>query len=463
VDLAEVFRRLAEVGRQGLSESYGAGLGRMRPLLARLGQPQAAFPVVIVTGSKGKGSTATFLANLLQHSPKDGALPKIGLFTGPHLHTYRERIRLNGVMIEAAEFVALFEEIWQTARQAPDLGFISRFELLTILALAYFARQGVDLAVMEVGMGGIYDAVNIVENSPLAVFTPIELEHAAILGPTLADIVRHKSGIMRPNAQAVTSRQTPDVAGWLQAAAQALKVDFHFAREFWNFRPGSLKVALEDGRFAQSFTATGPGSQPGDPDYLIKTRLAGTFQVENALVALAAANLLQQQGLTGAPHPAALLQAALPGRFELAGENPVVLLDAAHTPNAIRELVQTLASLDVQPTWVLGFLKDKNIAEMLRLLPLENRPVFLTEVHSRRKAAMPQVLDSFEQNPSSLTVSPTLAEALDEARSIAAKGPGGLVCLTGSLYLVAEARATLGLLDPATAAEAHLIAEVEAL
>jgi len=459
VDLPEVFRRLAEIGRQGLSESYGAGLGRMRPLLARLGQPQAAFPVVIVTGSKGKGSTATFLANLLQYSPKDGALPKIGLFTGPHLHTYRERIRLNGFMIEAGEFVALFEEIYQTARQAPDLGFISRFELLTILALVYFARQGVDLAVMEVGMGGIYDAVNIVENSPLAVFTPIELEHAAILGPTLADIVRHKSGIMRPDAQAVSSRQTPDVAGWLQTAAQTLNVDFHFARKSWNFQPGTLKVALEEGRFAQSFTATGPDSQ----DYLIKTRLAGTFQVENVLDALAAAALLQHQGLAGAPNPAALLQAALPGRFELAGENPVVLLDAAHTPNAIRELVQTLASLDVQPTWVLGFLKDKNIAEMLRLLPLENRPVFLTEVHSRRKADIQHVLDSFEQSPSSLTVAPTLAEALHEARKLAAKEPGGLVCLTGSLYLVAEARATLGLLDPATATEAHLIAEVEAL
>src|SRR6478735_443221 len=129
MDLEEVFRRLAEIGRQGLHESYGAGLDRMRPLLERLGQPQAAFPVVIVTGSKGKGSTATFLANLLQNSPPQNYAPKIGLFTGPHLHTYRERIRLNGAMIEAAEFVSLFEEILQTARQAPDLGFISRFEL----------------------------------------------------------------------------------------------------------------------------------------------------------------------------------------------------------------------------------------------------------------------------------------------------------------------------------------------
>ena len=461
MDLEEVFRRLAEIGRQGLHESDGAGLGRMRPLLDRLGQPQAAFPVVIVTGSKGKGSTATFLANLLQNSPRNNRVPKIGLFTGPHLHTYRERIRLNGEMIEAAEFIALFEEIWRTARQAPDLGFISRFELLTILALLYFTRQRVDLAVMEVGMGGTYDAVNIVENSPLAVFTPIELEHAAILGPTLADITRHKSGIMRPNAQAVSSRQTPDVSEWLQNAAQSLKVDFYFAKEFWRYRTGSLKVTLENGHFAQTFAATGPDGH----EYDLQTRLAGTFQVENALTALAAATLLQQKGFGGAPDPAALLHASLPGRFELAGngENPPVLLDAAHTPNAIRELAQTVFALGLNPVWVLGFLKDKNIPEMLRLLPLENRPVFLTNVRSRRRAEMQTVLDSFAQTPSSLVVSQTLTGALKEARKIAGQEPNGLVCLTGSLYLVGEARAVLGLLDPATAAEARLIADVEAL
>ncbi len=461
MDLEEVFQRLAEIGRQGLHESYGAGLDRMRPLLARLGQPQAAFPAVIVTGSKGKGSTATFLANLLQYSPRNNRPLKIGLFTGPHLHTYRERIRLNGAMIDPDEFAAFFEEIWQTARQAPDLGFISRFEILTILALLYFARQGVDLAVMEVGMGGTYDAVNIVEDSPLAVFTPIELEHAAILGPTLADIVRHKSGIMRPHARAVSSRQTPEVSEWLQNAAQSLQVNFHPAREFWRYRPGSLKVTLENNTFTQGFAATGPDRH----EFSLQTRLAGTFQVENALTALAAATLLHQQGLAGTPDPAALLGASLPGRFELAGngKNPPVLLDAAHTPNAIRELVQTLAALELNPVWALGFLKDKNIAEMLRLLPLENRPVILTNVHSRRQADMPGVLASFEQTPSSLTVCPSLPEALEAACTIAAQDKGGLVCLTGSLYLVGEARGVLGLLDPATAAEARLIAEVEAL
>lgn len=461
MDLAGVYGRLAQIGRQGLHESYEAGLGRMRPLLERLGHPEKAFPVVIVTGSKGKGSTATFLANLLQHSPKNQQPPRIGLFTGPHLHTYRERIRLNGMMIPADEFVALFEEIESAARQAPELGFVSRFEILTIMALLYFTRQRMDLAVMEVGMGGTYDAVNIVTNSPLAVFTPIELEHAAILGPTLADIVHHKSGIMRPHAGAVSSRQTPNVAQWLGVAAQDLNVDFHFAREWWQYQLGSLEVRLEHDAFVQSFAATGPGGQ----EYTLQTRLTGTFQVENALTALAAAALLHEQGLTGPPDPTALLGASLPGRFELAGngKNPPVLLDAAHTPNAIRELVQTLAALKTNPAWVLGFLKDKNIAEMLRLLPLENRPVFLTNVRSRRQADMQTVLASFEQRPASLTVVSTLAEALDRACKAARLERDGLVCLTGSLYLVGEARAALGLLNPATAAEARLIAQVEAL
>lgn len=446
---------LAEAGRRGLQEAYPAGLARMYPVLERLGSPHRAFPVVIVTGSKGKGSTATFLANLLQHSPQTAAPPKIGLFTGPHLHTYRERIRLNGVMISPADFASLFAEIWQTTRRTPDLGFISRFEILTILAFLYFARQGVDLAVMEVGMGGTYDAVNTAQNSPLAVFTPIELEHAAILGPTLADIVRHKSGILRQGRLAVTSPQSPEVLGWLQAAAQAQAVSFHQAGELWQYQPDSLSVTLEAEKFSQRFEAIGPGGE----SYQILTRLAGTFQVENALTALAAATLLHRNGFSGLPDPAALAQAVLPGRFEVAGQHPLVLLDAAHTPNAIRQLIQTLAGLELKPAWVLGFLRDKNIPEILRLLPLEGRPVFFTEIHSRRQAVMEFILDSLEQTPSLLKVAPALPEALDQARQ--AVGSAGAVCLTGSLYLVGEARVYLGLLDPATAAEARLIAALE--
>ncbi|MDB5081443.1 MAG: hypothetical protein JWP00_3367 [Chloroflexi bacterium] len=456
--IEDIFRILAEAGRRGLQEPYPAGLNRMYPLLERLGSPHAAFPAVIVTGSKGKGSTATFLANLLEHSPGTNTSPKIGLFTGPHLHTYRERIRLNGEMINPADFATLFDEIWEAARQAPDLGFISRFELLTILAFVYFARQGVDLAVMEVGMGGTYDAVNTARHSPLAVFTPVELEHAAIIGPTLADIVRHKSGIMRQGRLAVSSGQTAEVSTLLEAAAGLQAVSFHQAGEFWQYRPDSLRVALEAGNFSQRFEAAGPGGEIVE----LQTRLAGTFQVENALTALAAATLLHRAGFCGAPDPDALAYAALPGRFELAGQSVPVLLDAAHTPNAIRQLVQTLDGLKLRPAWILGFLRDKNIPEILRLLPLEGRPVFLTDVHSRRQADMQMVLDSLTQHPSTLQVTSSLGEALDQARQLVSQEPGGLVCLTGSMYLVGEARAYLGLLDPAIAAEARLIAELEA-
>ena len=456
--LEEVYRKLAQAGRQGLHEPYPAGLGRMYPLLERLGSPHAAFPVVIVTGSKGKGSTATFLANLLQHSPENITTFKIGLFTGPHLHTYRERIRLNGEMISPADFADLFDEIWQTLRHEPDLGFISRFELLTVLAFVYFARQKVNLAVMEVGMGGTYDAVNVAQDVPLAVFTPIEMEHVATLGPTLADIVWHKSGIMRQGGLSVSSSQNPEVVAQLEAAAQVQAVSFQRAADLWGYQTNSLKVALADGQFSQSFEAVGPGGE----SYALKTRLAGTFQVENALTALAAAHLLHQKGLAGATDPSALLYASLPGRFELAGQNPPVLLDAAHTPNAMRQLVQTLEGLNLKPTWVLGFLKDKNIAEMLRLLPLEGRSLFLTDVHSRRQADRQVVLESLDQTPSILKVTSSLSEALAGAKKAASQEPEGLVCLTGSLYLVGEARVQLGLLDPATAAEARLISDLEA-
>ena len=456
-----VYQELENIFR-AVTDPYPRDLTRVHHLLDRLGRPDAAFPSVIVTGSKGKGSTATFLAALLEKSSQKVPILQpstIGLFTGPHLHTYRERIKLNGVDIGIEEFVGLFEEVQAAIKSDPAGGYVSRFEIITAMALLHFARAGVKLAVLEVGQGGRYDAVNVAHNSPLAVFTPIEMEHVRVLGPTQADIVHHKAGIMRAGKKAITSRQTPEVEAMLKAAAAELNVTLRETGEFWRYIPQTLKLHLESGKLWQEFEATGRDGQV----HRLRTGLAGTFQVENTLTALSAAQMLAGMGLSASPNLSALQNAAIPGRLEVAGQNPLVLLDGAHTPNAVRELVRTLASFSGTPVWVMAFLKEKNIEEMLRLLPLEGRPLILTELHShlKRRATANEAKAAFEQTKAQVIEEPDLGRAIAAAQQVASEIPGGYVCITGSLYLVAEARAHLGLLDPATAAEAELIRRIE--
>ncbi len=476
--LETVYRELEAIFRAALTDPYPNGLGRVHRLLDRLGSPHAAFPSVIVTGSKGKGSTATFLAESGRRKTEGGdlrladsvlspqssvlpfpLLPSIGLFTGPHLHTYRERIKLNGVDIGPADFIALFEEVMAAIKSDPAGTFISRFEIITVMALLYFARAKVDLAVLEVGLGGRFDAVNVARDMRLAVFTPIEMEHVRNLGPTIADIVYHKSGIMRQDGPAITARQSPSVTALLGKAAVQLNVSLHPASEFWRYQENSLSLHHDNGHLWQEFEAINPDGQT----QLLRTGLPGTFQVENALTALAAGHLLAEMGLLPAPDPQALQSATIPGRLEAVGQAPTIIIDGAHTPNAMRELVRSLVLLEGKPVWVLAFLGDKAVPEMLRLLPLKGHSVILTELHShpKRRAKAEEVKALLTQNPARLEIRPDLGEAIAIARQIAHETPGGYVCITGSLYLAAEARAALGLLDAATAAEAVLIQSIE--
>ncbi len=449
-ELERVYRQLDQIFKNMLGLPYPQDLRRVYHLMDQLGQPHAAFPSIIVTGSKGKGSTATFLAALLEHPSR-----KIGLFTGPHLHSYRERFKINGLDIDPATFVALFDEVWETVQQGPDQEEISRFEIITAMAMLYFARAGVDLAVLEVGLGGRFDAVNVAQKVALSVFTPLELEHIHALGPTLEAIVYHKSGVMRPHGLAVTSHQSDHARHLLEQAAAAIGADLRPADTLWQYHPATLKLNLEGGLLTQEFEATGPD----DRRYHLQSRLAGTFQLENALTALGAAYLLEDCRI---PNLAGLRTAVIPGRFEAVATDPLVIVDGAHTPNAMRELAATLQNLAGTPVWVLGFLRDKQINIMLQQLPLAGHTVFLHRLHTYRAATIEQIQANLTQTPAHLEAHDTdLAATIEAARQVARCLPGGYVCVTGSLYTAAETRAALGLLDPATAQEAAWLAELD--
>ena len=449
-ELEKAYRQLDQLFKSMHGLPYPNDLTRVYWLMERLGSPHKTLPAVIVTGSKGKGSTATFLAALMLGDGK-----KVGLFTGPHLHSFRERFKINGEDIDAVTFVALYQEVWATVQKYPELEGVSRFEIVTAMAFLYFSRAAVDLAVLEVGLGGRFDAVNVALNHQLAVFTPLELEHLHALGPTLENIVYHKSGVMRAQGIAVTSRQSPQAQDLLEEAAVKMQAELRYREDYWRYRPGTLKLELNGTKLGQHFEADGPDGQV----YQLQTGLAGTFQVENALTALSAAYILEDQKI---PNLAALADAIIPGRLEAVATDPLVIIDGAHTPNAMRELAATLQNMEGTPVWVLGFLRDKQIDKMLAELPLEGRAVFLYELHSYRGAAVEQIKESLTQTPAQLEVFQNdLKGAIEAARQTARTLPGGYVCVTGSLYMVSEARVALNLLDPDTAQEARILAELD--
>ncbi len=450
--LEDTYRELDRVFKAALTLPYPHHLDRVFRLMERLGRPDQAFPAVIVTGSKGKGSTSTLLASLLQSQTNN-----IGLFTGPHLHTYRERIKINSQNISPADFIKHFLEVQAAIKQGPAQDFISRFEIITAIALLYFRNKKVDLAVLEVGMGGRYDAVNVVEQVPLAVFTPIELEHIRNLGPTLNDIVFHKSGIMRKGSLAVTARQAESVQVLLEQAAVETGTVLKKVSDYWVEDSSSLHLFQAGNTLRQSFLVSGPD---GASQQLLSS-MAGIFQVENALTALAAYSLLEESGLTGQLDLDRIEHTQLPGRLEVINSRPLTLVDAAHTPNAIMKLVQTLKLLKGEPVWVLGFLRDKLISEMLLRLPLAGAQVYLVDIDSHRNASSELMKSLLAPYQVKLTEGLTLARAIEQARVTAAGLPGGYVCITGSLYLAAEARLLAGQVDAATMAEAALIRRLE--
>lgn len=464
------------------------GLRRTAALLDRLGRPQDRYGIVHVAGSKGKGSTCALLDSALR-----AAGHRVGLHTSPHLHRFPERIVVGGEPVDDPIFAALTARVVAAAeeleRQQPDLGGVTAFELTTAMALDHFAAVGCDLAVVEVGLGGALDATNVVD--PLvAVITALDLEHTAILGSTLAAIAAQKAGIVKPGR--------PVVVGPQPAAALAVVLDA--AR-----RAGSRAlVAGRDWQVAgnwRDFAASGPwGSYAG-----LRSGLVGPHQVDNAGAAIAAAWLLGESGhaVPEAAVRAGLRAARWPGRFErvpraalarwlaagvpggdqaepaegtsrrasrdrlpggadadpggpaILSSNPLtdadpmpppdVILDGAHTAASAAVLAATVAAeFPERPAvLVLGTLTDKEPAALAAALRVVARDVVATTARIPR--AMPAEVVAEGARAAGLSVETVGGVSAAVVRATALAGPGGLVVVTGSLSVVAEAREALGL------------------
>jgi dihydrofolate synthase/folylpolyglutamate synthase len=403
------------------------GLERMREALALLEAPHLAAPVLHVAGTNGKGSTCAFAERALR-----AAGLTTGLYTSPHLVHFCERIRIGGEPIPEARAAELLEEIVRRVPWALRDDGLTFFELATLMAFLAFAQERVQVAVVEVGLGGRLDATNVVEPLACAV-TPIGLDHAEWLGPTLREVAAEKAGILKKNVPAVSAGQPRAAAEVLSRRAAELGIPL--------WRPG--RDYVYESRDVRSFCYEGPDG------FRVSSglALAGHHQRANAALACALLQVAATRGMPVTPEHirTGLRSARWPGRLEVLAERPLVIVDGAHNPHAAHALARALPGVIGERPVQLVFaaMADKDHVGMLReLLPFA-AAVHLCSVDSPRAAAPEKLADVARRLGGSRPcfVHQNVAEAVSAARSGGLAG-GAVVCC-GSLYLLAEVQAAL--------------------
>jgi len=406
-------------------------LERMIALLDKLGNPHKAYPTVHIAGTKGKGSVSAMLAGMAQASGL-----RVGLYTSPHLHTYRERIQLDRVPISREDMTTLVEEIRPVVATVPGL---TTFEVTTALAFLYFQRKQVDLAVMEVGLGGRLDATNVVIPE-VSVITSLSLDHTALLGDTLDQIAYEKAGIIKSGIPVVTAPQKPAALKVLQDVADARNASLTVVGRDWTWVAESRSV---DGQ-AVSIRQTS-GASPFTGRYQVS--LLGDFQQENAAVAVATAAVLAQRGHLWATPEAirhSLASVRWPGRMEVLNREPLLVIDCAHNPYSAQTLVASLKKWFPDTSWILiyGASNDKDIRGMLKaLLPLSQHVIVTRSYHPR--AAAPYTLaDLCAELGHGAEIAVSARRALEQAWHHLTPGRG--IIATGSIFLAADIREAWG-------------------
>ncbi|WP_200328856.1 folylpolyglutamate synthase/dihydrofolate synthase family protein [Leucobacter sp. L43] len=408
----------------------------VRRLAELAGSPQLSFPVIQVAGTNGKTSTSRAIASLMRAHGL-----RTGLFTSPHLVDFTERFQLDGESVDGDVLAAAWDEL-QVPLEVVDAelaeaghGRITFFEALAVLAFAVFADAPVDVAVVEVGMGGEWDATNIVD-ARVAVFTPIDLDHTSILGSDVATIARTKAGIIKSGSVVVSAAQEPDALAELAEAAE--RHDAALAALGRDF-------ALVDDRLAvggRQIDVVGLSGQSYDPIFV---PLFGHHQAENAALAIAAA-----EAFFGAsrPLPEEVLDDGFgsltsPGRLQLIGTDPVVYVDAAHNPHGAAALVSAVSEsfTFAELALVVGVLEEKDVSGLMATLaPIAHR-VTVAPVDSPRSipAGDLQQIAEDEIPGTPIEIAESLPEALEEARGWAMRAEGRAVLVVGSVLLAGEA------------------------
>ena len=403
-------------------------LARVERLLDALGNPHHQFQSIHVAGTKGKGSTSAMLASVLR-----AAGYRTGLYTSPHLHSFRERIRVDDAYIPESAFASIIERLRPLAEQDKEL---TTFEIATVLAFAYFAQVGVQIAVVEVGLGGRLDATNVI-HPVAAIITTVGHDHMHILGNTLAQIAAEKAGIIKEDVPVITAPQERASMAVLERTCAERRAPLHAVGRDWKWR--ATRSSLE----RQRFTATGRLDGASRVSYKdLHVPLLGKHQLRNATVVLATIEVLREQGLEIADSHIrdGLRSVVWPARFEVMGDHPYFVVDGAHNVDSARCLAATLRQYfpGVRPWFVLAILSDKDMSAILKALLPDAHGAFFARSHHPR-AAEPELLQELAVRydvPTEIVrdIGQATLRAHDQA------GQGGLVVAAGSFTTAGEAR-----------------------
>jgi dihydrofolate synthase/folylpolyglutamate synthase len=441
-------------------QKYGIkfGLDNIRKLTDAFDQPNTSYGSIHVGGTNGKGTTSALVASVLKHAGFS-----VGLFTSPHLVSFTERIMVNGEEIAEHEVMELAEGVRDVVVRSEDFS-PTFFEVVVMIALLYFKRKRVDLAVFEVGMGGRFDATNIM--TPLvSVITNINYDHKEFLGDTLKEIAWEKAGIIKPGVPVITSSQEREAMEVIQNSAREKNAQLYtFGEEFWSvLKKETISEICFDYHSKNSLNI-----------HNITLPLAGAYQMRNAALAIKAVTIALDRLQFGMDHNQTesvirngLAASHWPGRLEMIQESPPIVIDGAHNPAAARALSDILQRIFLtrysRIILILGVMGDKDVRGIMEpLLPLASEVILTAPQYNR--AAAPETLSRIAQSLGypHVHIARTVMEAIDMAKKSAAgelrsgqlhpgydqpqedRDQGPLIVVTGSFYTVGEAKEVIG-------------------
>lgn len=392
--------------------------------LAMLADPQRDYPTVHITGTNGKGTTTTLTSALLSATGL-----RVGAFTSPDLHAVNERIAINAEPIDDEEFIALFQRLADVESVSGIA--LTRFELLTAAAFLHFSDEGVDVAVVEVGMGGTWDSTNVIDGV-VSVLTNVDLDHTAVLGTTIAEIASDKVGIFRADGIAIVATTNAIVVEIAQRRADELGADLWLLGDAFALEQNELALG------GRAITLRTPFARYDE----VLVSLHGIHQGVNAATAIVAAEAFLGRALGEEPVTSTLAKARMPGRMELISRKPMIVLDGAHNPAGVKALVATLDGafhVAGERRCVLGMLSGRDIDDMVEpLASLGFTEFHCCAPHSPRAVPASEVAAAVRRHGGVAYEHPSGTSALAHARERSTDED--LIVVAGSLYLVAEVR-----------------------
>lgn len=411
-------------------------LSRIGAFLETLGDPHLGVPTVHIAGTKGKGSTSAMVSSVLTAA---GYNP--GMFSSPHMHTFRERIRVGGEPVPEEDFAGLVEELWPTLERvvADGHGRVTLFELLTAMAFHHFRARGLGANVIEVGLGGRLDTTNVVQ--PLVCgITSIGLDHTEVLGDTIELIAGEKAGIIKRGIPVVTSPQKPEALAVIRQVAE---------RQGSALTEVGRDITWEEGGASldgQRFTLQTPGGR-----YDLELPLLGRYQMENAGVAVGLVESLADSGLEISPEHISegLRGVEWPCRMEVLQREPLLMVDGAHNPHSAGRIVEAVKEIfpERRVVLIVGVSGNKDLPGLVEeLAKLDARAVIATRSRHPRAASPERIAQTFAAYKDRIREAEDVASALDVAADVAQEGD--LILTTGSLFVAAEVREVIKGIKP---------------